>query len=76
MCENNVHQIPLRETPEDGLSQRIPQRWFSVIEGMDYYRLSRSSLMKLGEAAGGIRHFGRRVMIDRLALDQYLDNQK
>ena len=76
MREDNMHQLPFREAPEDASGRSIAQRWLSVNDTQAYTGLSRSSVMKLGEAAGCIRHFGRRVMFDRLMLDQYLEKQK
>ena len=76
LYEQKMLNTPIRETPEDGFMQQIPKRWLSVAEVMEYTGLCRSSVIKLGEAAGCVRHFGRRVLYDRLAVDQYLEKRK
>jgi len=76
LYENKIHNAPFRETPEDGFNQQIPRRWLSVAELMEHTGLTREKAIKLGEAAKSVRHFGRRVLYDRLAVDQYLEKRK
>lgn len=48
-------------------------RFSTVPQGMEYYKLSRVSLMKLAEEAGAIQRFGRSVRIDITKIDNHLE---
>ena len=78
-CLIERYQAPRYEIPEAeawGNFTRIPKRWISEKELIIYTGLSRSSARKLGEQIGCVRRFGRRVLYDRFAIDQYFDSQK
>ena len=72
----SLSRIPNRETPEDGADFcQVPKRWLSVAEVQQYTGLGRSSVLKLGQEIGCVRHFGRRVMYDRFAIDRFFAEQ-
>ena len=51
------------------------KRLLSEKESCFYWGLSRYSIRRLAENVGAIRHFGRRILYDRIVLDTYFDNQ-
>lgn len=51
------------------------KRYYSPADMMIYTGMSRGSVSKLAEKAQAIRHVGRRVLIDKIALDTYLEEQ-
>ena len=51
------------------------KRYYSPADMMIYTGMSRGSVNKLAEKAQAIRHVGRRVLIDKIALDSYLEEQ-
>lgn len=45
----------------------------TVQQAMERYKLSRNSLLKVGEDAGAIRRLRRAVRIDIQKMDEYID---
>jgi len=50
------------------------QRYFNPADGTIYYQVCRNTLMKLAKSANAYRKVGRRVLIDRVVLDKYLED--
>ena len=50
-------------------------RFLSEIGAQQYYGLGRTSIRKLGAELGAIKHFGRRILYDRIIIDRYFDAQ-
>ena len=50
-------------------------RYMSVNNAMIYTGLGRNTLRKLAEEADAIRRVGKRVLIDKIKLDEYIDKR-
>lgn len=50
-------------------------RYMSISNGAIYTGLGMNSIRKVAEEANAIRRIGRRVLIDKVALDKYLESQ-
>ncbi len=50
------------------------KKYLSVKDAMEYYSISRFTLMKLAPEAEALRRVGRKILIDRDVLDEYLKN--
>lgn len=50
------------------------KRMLSIPEAENYCGLGRNGTRRLAEQAGAIRKYGRRVLVDREAIDKALDN--
>lgn len=50
-------------------------RYMSINNAVTYTGLGASTLRKLAEDAQAIRRVGRRVLIDKIVLEKYLDAQ-
>lgn len=57
--------------PKDFLNQR----YLSISDGCIYYQLGCNSLRALSDKALATRKVGRRVLIDKITLDKYLEDQ-
>lgn len=51
------------------------QRYLSVNDAKVYFQMGRGLLYKTADIAGAIRRVGRRVLIDKVKLDSYLESQ-
>ena len=51
-------------------------RFSTVPQGVEYYKLSRVSLMKLAEEAEAIQRFGKSVRLDIPKIDTYLEHRQ
>lgn len=49
------------------------QRYLAVSDACIYYQLGRNTLRTLSDTAQATRHIGRRVLIDKITLDSYLE---
>lgn len=58
------------------IKKDIPnQRYLTVADGCIYYQLGRNTLRALSDKANATRHIGRRVLIDKIRLDDYLETK-
>ncbi len=55
--------------------ETLKVRMLSEIQAQAYTGLGRCSIRKLGAEIGAIKHFGRRVLYDRVIIDKYFDAQ-
>ena len=51
------------------------QRYLSVNDAKVYFQMGRGLLYKTADKAGSLRRVGRRVLIDKVKLDSYLESQ-
>lgn len=49
-------------------------RMLSLRQSADYMGVGINTARKLGKEIGAIRHYGRRVVLDKNVIDKYLDN--
>lgn len=52
------------------------QRYLRISDGCIYYQLGRNTLRALADKANATRKVGRRVLIDRVILDEYLEKSE
>lgn len=52
------------------------QRYLSLADGVIYYQLGINTLRALSDKAHATRKIGRRVLIDKYVLDEYLENSE
>lgn len=51
------------------------QRYLNINDAKVYFQMGRGLLYKTADKAGSIRRVGRRVLIDKVKLDTYLEAQ-
>lgn len=51
------------------------KKYLSIEDAKNYYNLCRASIMKISTESNAIRRIGRRVLIDKVILDKYIENQ-
>lgn len=75
-CIREAVQEAVREAVQNRKEPTIAKRMLTEEEFRIYAGLGRSSVRQLGEKIGCIRHFGRRIMYDRVLIDEYFASQK
>ena len=63
-----------RNTTEAAAVDVSGKRMLSLDEGCNYSGMGRTSFRSFADAAGAVRHYGKRVLFDRYALDKAFDS--
>ena len=51
------------------------QRYLNVEDAKVYFQIGRGLLLETADKAGALKKVGRRVLIDKIKLDKYLETQ-
>ena len=61
-----------RKASAIAIEERWKGKYLNVPDACLYYNLSRNALRQLSDTVGATRKIGRRVLIDRIVIDQAL----